>query len=66
MSAPDNVFLALLCALLVVEFNGIVNKRRNDTLSEMAWWLRGHVPALFAGLMVLVVWLPFHFLFGGH
>ena len=66
MSAPDFGFMVAFCVLLILEFNGIASKRKNDTISEMAWWLRGHVLPLFLVLVVVLVWLPFHFAFGGH
>lgn len=65
MSAVDWIFVACFAVAGVYEIKGVLSKRRNDTISEMAWWLRRHFPPGFWAVMVLVFWLPGHFLYGG-
>lgn len=66
----DQAFIILGVAALVLELRGVMRRQKNDTISEEVWWLRKHAPAVFAvfmvGLLVLDVWLPFHFTIGGH
>lgn len=62
-------FLIFGVPLVLWELRGIRRKAKGDTISEGVWWLRDRrtwwSAGLYAAVLLLVFWLPYHFIFGG-